>query len=362
MPSTHRPGPPDHHPTRPAGPNQDNDSGRAGTSASSTRTPASPAKINNALQNTTETETVDQGLKLRACLHDRCCAQYRPDISLERLPGKGSTLGRPEAPPENRLHGELGLVPPAEYEAAHYATQTGRHRSRNQLTEPPRNPGRNTSTGTPQGGILSPLLANIALSVLDEHFARAWAASGTSYQRFKARRGGAATYRLVRYADDFVVLLAGTQQHAEALREEVAALLAPLGLRLSPAKTKTCHIDEGFDFLGFHIQRRRKRGADRRVVYTYPSKKALASIVGRVRALTAERHTRRLPPCCASSTRCCRDGAPTSGTACRRRPSATWTSTPGTGWSGGSASGTTRRGGPSSSAATCPGGGRPRTR
>jgi retron-type reverse transcriptase len=49
--------------------------------------------------------------------------------------------------------------------------------------------------------VISPLLANIALSVLDEHFAREWAASGTSYQRFKARSDGAATYRIVRYAD-----------------------------------------------------------------------------------------------------------------------------------------------------------------
>jgi len=145
---------------------------------------------------------------------------------------------------------------------------------------------RNTSTGTPQGGILSPLLANIALSVLDEHFAREWAASGTSYQRFKARRDGAATYRIVRYADDFVVLVSGSKQHAEAQREIVAALLAPMGLRLSEAKTRICHIDEGFDFLGFRIQRKRKRGTGKRVVYTYPSKKALASIVGRVRALT----------------------------------------------------------------------------
>jgi RNA-directed DNA polymerase len=145
---------------------------------------------------------------------------------------------------------------------------------------------RNTSTGTPQGGILSPLLANIALSVLDEHFARAWAASGTSYQRFKARRAGAATYRIVRYADDFVVLVSGSKEHAQALRQEVAALLTPMGLRLSEAKTRICHIDEGFDFLGFHTQRKRKRGTTKRVVYTYPSKKALASIVGRVRALT----------------------------------------------------------------------------
>ena len=140
---------------------------------------------------------------------------------------------------------------------------------------------RDSTTGTPQGGILSPLLANIALSVLDEHFAEAWRAGrGSTYQRTKRRRAGLANYRIVRYADDFVVLVAGTQAHAEALREEVAAVLAPMGLRLSDAKTQVCHIDEGFDFLGFRIQRRLKRGTTRRVVYTYPSKKALASIVG----------------------------------------------------------------------------------
>jgi RNA-directed DNA polymerase len=147
---------------------------------------------------------------------------------------------------------------------------------------------RNTATGTPQGGILSPLLANVALSVLDEHFAEAWQTnSGSTYQRTKRRRAGLANYRIVRYADDFVVLVAGTQAHAEALREDVATVLAPMGLRLSEAKTKVCHIDEGFDFLGFRIQRRTKRGTTKRMVYTYPSKKALASIVGRVRALTS---------------------------------------------------------------------------
>jgi RNA-directed DNA polymerase len=147
---------------------------------------------------------------------------------------------------------------------------------------------RNTATGTPQGGILSPLLANVALSVLDDYFAEHWQAnSGTTYQRTKRRRAGLANYKLVRYADDFVVLVSGSQAHAHALREEVAAVLAPMGLRLSKAKTKVCHIDEGFDFLGFHIQRRHKRGTAKRVVYTYPSKKALASIIDRVRALTS---------------------------------------------------------------------------
>jgi RNA-directed DNA polymerase len=144
-----------------------------------------------------------------------------------------------------------------------------------------------TIAGTPQGGILSPLLANVALSVLDQHFTEHWQTnSGTDYQRTKRRRAGLPKYRIVRYADDFVIMVSGSQAHAEALREEVAEVLAPMGLRLSEAKTKVCHVDEGFDFLGFHIQRRRKRGAGKHVVYTYPSKKALASIVRRVRTLT----------------------------------------------------------------------------
>ena len=145
---------------------------------------------------------------------------------------------------------------------------------------------RETITGTPQGGILSPLLANVALSVLDDHFVEAWEAFGDSDARYRRRRKGEATYRIVRYADDFVVMVAGTRAHAEGLRAEVAAVLAPMGLRLSEAKTKVCHIDEGFDFLGFRIQRRRKRGTTRRVVYTYPSKKALLAVIGKVRALT----------------------------------------------------------------------------
>jgi RNA-directed DNA polymerase len=146
---------------------------------------------------------------------------------------------------------------------------------------------RNTSTGTPQGGIASPLLANIALSVLDDHFAEAWQAmSATTYQRTKRRRMGLPNYRLGRFADDFVVLVHGSRTHAEQLLEDVAQVLAPMGLRLSAAKTKVSHIDEGLDFLGFRIQRRLKRGTTKRVVYTYPSKKALAAIVGRVRALT----------------------------------------------------------------------------
>jgi RNA-directed DNA polymerase len=130
------------------------------------------------------------------------------------------------------------------------------------------------------------LLANIALSVLDEHLAAAWAAMGDASARHRRRRRGQATYRLVRYADDFVVLVHGTKEHAEALREEVAAVLAPMGLVLSEAKTRICHVDEGFDFLGFRVQRQPKRGSGKPTIYTYPTKTALAAVKAKVRKAT----------------------------------------------------------------------------
>ncbi len=71
---------------------------------------------------------------------------------------------------------------------------------------------RDTVTGTPQGGILSPLLANVALSVLDEHFMGQWESWGGQYGRSRRRAKGLANYRLVRYADDFVVMLTGTRE------------------------------------------------------------------------------------------------------------------------------------------------------
>jgi len=151
-----------------------------------------------------------------------------------------------------------------------------------------------TATGTPQGGILSPLLANVALSVLDDHFAEAWQATGTSTRRRGIRKRGGATYRLVRYADDFVVMVHGTREHADALREQVTQVLAPMGLRLSDAKTSVVHLEGGFDFLGWRIQRRRKRGTGRHHLYTYPSKKALLSVTARVRALTRRAKNRTL--------------------------------------------------------------------
>jgi RNA-directed DNA polymerase len=58
----------------------------------------------------------------------------------------------------------------------------------------------------------------------------------------------------VRYADDFLVLVSGTRAHAEQIRDQVAAVLAPMGLRLSEQKTVITHIDEGLEFLGWRIE------------------------------------------------------------------------------------------------------------
>jgi RNA-directed DNA polymerase len=144
-----------------------------------------------------------------------------------------------------------------------------------------------TDTGTPQGGPLSPLLANIALTVLDEHFTRQWREwMGTNKQRAKRRKNGQGNWRLIRYADDFVIVVDGERRHAEELREEVAEVLATLGLRLSPEKTRVIHINEGFDFLGHLVRRQRKRGTSKYYVYTKPSKKAIQAIKDKVKVKT----------------------------------------------------------------------------
>jgi RNA-directed DNA polymerase len=146
-----------------------------------------------------------------------------------------------------------------------------------------------THTGTPQGGILSPLLANIALSALDEHLHRPWQPEGdmaTSSSRARRRAQDLPNWRIVRYADDFVVLVHGTRADVEALREDVATVLAPLGLRLSVAKTQIVHMSDGFDFLGFHVQWRRKYGTNRWHVYTFIADRPIRSLKAKVRALT----------------------------------------------------------------------------
>ena len=143
--------------------------------------------------------------------------------------------------------------------------------------------------GTPQGGILSPLLANIALSALDERVHGPWKPGGvmsTPSRRARRRSKGLPNWRIVRYADDFVVLVHGTREDAETLHGEIAQVLAPMGLRLSPAKTQVVHMSESFGFLGFRIQWKRKRGTDKWYVYTFIDKRPIQALKDKIRALT----------------------------------------------------------------------------
>jgi len=142
---------------------------------------------------------------------------------------------------------------------------------------------RDSHAGTPQGGILSPLLANLALSVLDEHFDQRVRQNRALPRR---HRRGRPVFRLSRYADDWVLLVKGERADVETMRGEAATVLATMGLRLSPEKTTITHIDEGLDFLGWRIQRHRKPGTVKSYVYTYPSKKSVAAVTRKVRTLS----------------------------------------------------------------------------
>ena len=82
-----------------------------------------------------------------------------------------------------------------------------------------------------------------------------------------------------------MIVVSGTREHAEALLPEIAAVLSAVGLRLSEEKTLITHIDEGLDFLGWRIQRHRKRGTSKQYVYNYPARKALRAIKARCKTI-----------------------------------------------------------------------------
>lgn len=134
-----------------------------------------------------------------------------------------------------------------------------------------------TSAGTPQGSPISPLLANIALHVLDVEWA-------TSHRRLGT---------LVRYADDLVILCA-TEERAEMARTKVATILEPLGLHLHPEKTGVVHLARGaggFDFLGFHHRMRPShRWKGRWYLQRWPSARAMNSIRSKVRSMTTHNY------------------------------------------------------------------------
>ena len=151
--------------------------------------------------------------------------------------------------------------------------------------------------GTPQGGIISPLLANIALSVLDEAIMAPWAPGGgqsTQWGRRKRRLDGVANWRIVRYADDFVILTNGSRDDAQRLHEQATRVLAGIGLRLSPSKTRIAHLSEGIDFLGFTLKWRKTRGGGKWHCATMIADKSFRSIKQTIRNLTPRRSPRPL--------------------------------------------------------------------
>lgn len=112
-----------------------------------------------------------------------------------------------------------------------------------------------TLTGTPQGGIVSPLLANIYLHELDRYMESKYL-NLTESARHVRRKQGKGNLLYVRYADDFVVLCNGTKAETHAIKQEIGETLRTMGLTLSEEKTRVTHITEGFDFLGYRIIRR----------------------------------------------------------------------------------------------------------
>jgi RNA-directed DNA polymerase len=113
---------------------------------------------------------------------------------------------------------------------------------------------RPTTEGTPQGGIISPLLANVYLHELDMFIQRRVDLKRSV--RNKRRHAGHGNFVYIRYADDFVVMCNGDKSEAEAMKLELKQFLADgLMLTLSDEKTKITHIDDGFKFLGYDIRR-----------------------------------------------------------------------------------------------------------
>lgn len=113
-----------------------------------------------------------------------------------------------------------------------------------------------TPSGVPQGGVISPLLANTYLHEFDKWVETKWDTTADRNTKRRRRNAGLGNYRLVRYADDWVIVTnAGIAQVREAKREIKTFLETELHLELSEDKTHITHVNDGFDFLGFHIRR-----------------------------------------------------------------------------------------------------------
>ena len=129
--------------------------------------------------------------------------------------------------------------------------------------------GKANRKGTPQGGVISPLLANLYLHLLD----RIW-----EKKQLQSKLGA----RIVRYADDFVVLCRkGTEQAMAVIRR----VLERLGLTLNETKTRTVNaVKESFNFLGFELRMGKSRRTGNLYPHVQPSKKSLQKIKDRITA------------------------------------------------------------------------------
>jgi RNA-directed DNA polymerase len=131
-----------------------------------------------------------------------------------------------------------------------------------------------TVEGTPQGGVISPLLLNVALHGLEEAVGVRYVTSGTH-----AGETTAGSPVAVRYADDMVVLC-HSQEQAAHVKAQLAEWLAPRGLAFNEDKTKIVSLSEGFDFLGFNIRRYRSK------LLIKPSKAAIRRVREKLAAET----------------------------------------------------------------------------
>ena len=145
-----------------------------------------------------------------------------------------------------------------------------------------------TDAGVPQGGIISPLLANVYLHEFDKWAEARWDLPRRERQR--RRHHGIGNYKMVRYADDFVVVsndgIAGVEQ---AKRDLKHFLETELHVELSEEKTRITHVNDGFDFLGFHIRRVKPEG--HWVVHLRPTAQATDRIKGKIKDLTSRNWT-----------------------------------------------------------------------
>ena len=137
--------------------------------------------------------------------------------------------------------------------------------------------------GTPQGGIISPLLANIALDGMEK-------ALGITYKKVYNKTNkitsyvNKSRYVMIRYADDFIVLCKTREDAKEALNL-LKPYLTERGLELSPEKTLITHIKDGFDFLGFNIRAYRDNKKKVFKVLTKPSKKSIQNLKKKLKLL-----------------------------------------------------------------------------